>query len=71
MLPVIPQSELTIHPVDWAGLPPTYLNRGELEIIGALVRSLRAYPVPKRLGHLALTMRRSTYRVDVAGLDAA
>lgn len=30
----------------------------------ALVRSLRAYPVPKRFGHLALTMRPSTYRVD-------
>ena len=29
----------------------------------AMVRSLCAYPVPKRFGHLALTMRRSTYRV--------
>jgi len=37
----------------------------------ALVRSLRADPVPKRLGHLALMMRRSTYRVDVAGLGTA
>ena len=31
----------------------------------AMVRSLRAYPVPKRLGHLALTMRPSTQHVDV------
>ena len=30
-----------------------------------MVRSLRAYPVPKRLGHLALTLRPSTYRIDV------
>lgn len=30
----------------------------------AMVRSLRAYPVPKRFGHLALMMRPSTYRVD-------
>jgi glycosyltransferase involved in cell wall biosynthesis len=37
----------------------------------AMFRSLRAYPVPKRLGHLALTMRPSTYRVDLTGLDAA
>ena len=37
----------------------------------AMFRSLRAYPVPKRLGHLALTMRPSTYSVDLTGLDAA
>lgn len=30
----------------------------------AVLRSLRAYPVPKRVGHLALTMRPSTFRVD-------
>ena len=36
-LPVIAQSELPVQPVDWQGLPHTYLNSGELEIIVALV----------------------------------
>jgi glycosyltransferase involved in cell wall biosynthesis len=33
----------------------------------ALVRSLRTYPVAKRVGHLALTLRPSTFQVDGAG----
>jgi hypothetical protein len=31
----------------------------------AMVRSLRTYPVAKRFGHLGLTLRPSTYRVDL------
>jgi glycosyltransferase involved in cell wall biosynthesis len=30
----------------------------------AFVRSLRIYPMPKRFGHLALTLRRSTYHLE-------
>jgi predicted O-methyltransferase YrrM len=41
-LPVTPQWEIAVKPIDWTGLPQTYLNRGELEIIVALVRSVNA-----------------------------
>jgi predicted O-methyltransferase YrrM len=34
----IAQSELPVRPVNWDGLPRTYLNSGELEIIIALIR---------------------------------
>lgn len=37
----ISQSELPVQPVNWDGLPRTYLNAGELEIIVALVRSAK------------------------------
>lgn len=35
----VSQSELPVRPIDWEGLPRTYLNAGELEIIIALIRS--------------------------------
>jgi predicted O-methyltransferase YrrM len=38
-LTTVPQTELAVRPVNWDGLPHTYLNEGELEIIVALVRS--------------------------------
>jgi predicted O-methyltransferase YrrM len=39
-LPIVAQNTFDIRPIDWSGLPQTYLNRGELEIIVALVISV-------------------------------
>ena len=50
MLPIIPQSELLIQPVDWQGLPRTYLNAGELEIIIALIRSTAKQDIVVEIG---------------------
>lgn len=41
----IPQSELPVQPINWDGLPRTYLNAGELEIIVALIRQTHAQTV--------------------------
>jgi predicted O-methyltransferase YrrM len=41
MLPTISRDQLAVKPIDWSGLPRTYLNDGELEIIVALVRPAR------------------------------
>jgi predicted O-methyltransferase YrrM len=50
LLPVIPKTELPIRPVDWTGLPPTYLNAGELEIIIALIRSAAKQDIVVEIG---------------------
>jgi predicted O-methyltransferase YrrM len=40
-LPTLPQNELPVQPINWDGLPRAYLNAGELEIIVALIRSVK------------------------------
>jgi hypothetical protein len=52
LLPVIAQNDLNlmIYPVDWTDLPSTYLNRGELEIIVALVRSAKHHDLVVEIG---------------------
>jgi len=40
MIPIIPQSELAIQPIDWSGLNRRFLNPGELEVLVALVRPI-------------------------------
>jgi predicted O-methyltransferase YrrM len=52
MLPKIPASELPVHPmpVDWQGLPATYLNFGELEIIVALIRAAERRDIVVEIG---------------------
>jgi predicted O-methyltransferase YrrM len=50
MLATIPQSALPVYPVNWNGLPLTYLNAGELEIIVALVRSAAKQDIVVEIG---------------------
>jgi predicted O-methyltransferase YrrM len=50
LLPVISQTDLPVRPVDWSGLPQTYLNRGELEIIVALIRGAESRDVVVEIG---------------------
>jgi len=50
MIPLFSRSELAIKPVDWEGLPPQYLNPGELEIIVALIRSTAKQDVVVEIG---------------------
>jgi len=50
LLPVVAQAELTIEPVDWSGLPQTYLNKGELELIVALIRSAARHDIVVEIG---------------------
>lgn len=40
MLPVVPQSQLDVRPIDWSGLTRRFMNDGELEVLIALVRSV-------------------------------
>lgn len=44
-LPVLPQSELDVRPIHWGALPRRFLNPGELEVLVALVRSVKARDV--------------------------
>jgi len=39
-LPKVAQSQLDVRPIDWRGLPQTFMNRGELEVLIALVASV-------------------------------
>jgi predicted O-methyltransferase YrrM len=39
-LPVVPQSQLDVRPIDWSGLTRRFMNDGELEVLIALVRSV-------------------------------
>jgi len=50
LLPVVTQAELSIQPIDWSGLPQTYLNKGELEIIIALIRSAEWHDIIVEIG---------------------
>lgn len=40
-LPVVPQSQLDVRPIDWSGLSRRFMNEGELEVLVALVRSVQ------------------------------
>jgi predicted O-methyltransferase YrrM len=40
-IPVIPQSELNVRPINWLGLDRRFMNPGELEVLVALVRSAK------------------------------
>jgi predicted O-methyltransferase YrrM len=37
-LPIVPQEQLPLQPIDWRGLTTRFLNGGELEVIIALMR---------------------------------
>lgn len=41
-LPVIPQSQLNVQPIDWMGLPRRFLNPVEAEVLVSLMRSVNA-----------------------------
>jgi predicted O-methyltransferase YrrM len=40
MLPTTPQALLNVRPIDWGGLPRRFMNKGELEALIALMRSV-------------------------------
>ena len=40
-LPRIPQSQLDVRPIDWSGLNRRFMNPGELEVLVALVNSVK------------------------------
>ena len=71
MLPIITQSTLAIKPVDWGGLPETYLNKGELEIIVALVRGARVMvEIGLAAGRTAKAVLRETPSIEqYIGID--
>ena len=39
-LPLVPQSQLDVRPIDWSGLTRRFMNDGELEVLVALMRSV-------------------------------
>lgn len=41
-LPLVPQSQLEIKPIDWGNLPKRFLNPGELEVLVALINGVKA-----------------------------
>ena len=40
-LPKVKQSQIDVRPIDWGDMPRRFLNPGELEVLVALVRSVK------------------------------
>lgn len=41
----VPQAQLGVRPIEWGALPKRFMNPGELEVLVALVRSVKARAV--------------------------
>lgn len=67
-LPLVPQSQLEVRPIDWSGLNQRYLNPGELEVLCALLRSVK----PRRVLEIGVNSGRTAKAIlaNVPGIEA-
>ena len=68
MLPSVPQSLLDVRPIDWNGLPRRFLNKGELETLIALMRSV----CPRHVIEFGVNVGRTAKAIlaNVAGIES-
>jgi len=67
MLPSISQYHLDVRPIDWNGLPRRFMNKGELETLIALMRSV----CPRHVIEFGVNVGRTAKAImaNVAGIE--
>lgn len=67
-LPILPKSSLELRPIDWSGLPRRFLNTGELEVLVALVSSVK----PRHVIEFGVNIGRTAKAIlaNVPGIEA-
>lgn len=67
-LPRVSQSTLDIRPIDWTGLPRRFLNPGELEVLIALIASVK----PRAIAEFGVNVGRTAKAIlaNVPGIES-
>jgi predicted O-methyltransferase YrrM len=67
-LPKVAQSQLDVKEIDWAGLPRRYMNAGELEVLVALIGSVK----PKAVLEFGVNVGRTAKAIldNVQGIES-